>query len=870
MIGVADTRPDDADEVSETAGIAFSDFEDNPDPHDAHERPLVALVELVASSSAAQDRRDWGAALAGWSAVRERFPEECGAYTGGALALRELGRLEEAHALLRVAAQRFPDTAVVFHDLGRVAERRDDWAEAECCWRRFIELDPAPWWGYANLAHALNRLDRAAEADGVMSAALERQPKEFGLLLEHARQAEMRGEWDTALARWQIVQGWSSEVRAGRERCIMRLCEQGRAGAAEALLRTAVEQFPGEIGLQQDLARLAEARADWAQAERCWRRFLAADVDQWWAYAGLARALSHQQQRIEAEAVLASAQRRLPQELELFADSARLAERAGEWNEALARWQAVRERFPQEWIGYERSAACLGQLDRLVEAEGVLNDAAVIFPDHLGRLHNLAQLAERRLDWSEAERHWRHFLSIDQSPCWAHTGLAGALRAQDKFDDAEAVLAAVQECFPREPLVLAARGQLAAARCDWVEAEKWWREFLSIDANTWWAHASLARALRQQERAAEAEAVLAAAQDRLPGEVGVFADHAELAEYEQRWSDAARRWAVVRERWPDHLRSYLGLGLALAKIESFDQADKVLEEAMKRFPAEHLPVAVFAEIADLRHDWPQAVLRWTHARMLFPQIEEFGHRLFEARLRLHDADPGDDRAHNDVVPAMTQDRQRMYDVMMCFEGLGHGCEFGTVQRTYGAEPLGLLRWASIPPQGVVAALDSNFAGIGTVEQTELFTFQKEYIVRDRIFDMATHTFVLEDKVTYDKMFYQTCRRLKYLSEKLLSDIKSGEKIFVYFYPFLKNEEISALFSAIRRHGEATLFVVQVATVDHPPCTVEVLKPGLIMGYVPNAGLVPGGGAHEIPIEAWGQICRAALEQVRRPTVDPAR
>ena len=46
-----------------------------------------------------------------------------------------------------------------------------------------------------------------------------------------------------------------------------------------------------------------------------------------------------------------------------------------------------------------------------------------------------------------------------------------------------------------------------------------------------------------------------------------------------------------------------------------------------------------------------------------------------------------------------------------FESLGRGCEFGFLQRRAGAEPMGLLRFASMPLEGLIRGLQTQFAGI---------------------------------------------------------------------------------------------------------------------------------------------------------------
>ena len=63
------------------------------------------------------------------------------------------------------------------------------------------------------------------------------------------------------------------------------------------------------------------------------------------------------------------------------------------------------------------------------------------------------------------------------------------------------------------------------------------------------------------------------------------------------------------------------------------------------------------------------------------------------------------------------------DLAMRFEslgGTGHGCEFGLFQRHFGAEPLGLLRWADLSHHLLTRALESRFDGVGLPENTIVF------------------------------------------------------------------------------------------------------------------------------------------------------
>lgn len=190
--------------------IGFAD-----EPKDGATEPATGgatATELAAVALDAQDRQDWTAALAAWTKARAANPGEATASIGAAQALRELGRRDEAAALLRAAAERFPDAAGVFHELGRLAERRGDWAEAAACWRRFVALDPGPWWGHVNLAHALCELGRFADAEAVAAAAQGLFPEEVEVVRAWARVALRRGAWLDAHRRFARVHEMSPDL----------------------------------------------------------------------------------------------------------------------------------------------------------------------------------------------------------------------------------------------------------------------------------------------------------------------------------------------------------------------------------------------------------------------------------------------------------------------------------------------------------------------------------------------------------------------------------------------------------------------------------------------------------------------------------
>ncbi len=76
-------------------------------------------------------------------------------------------------------------------------------------------------------------------------------------------------------------------------------------------------------------------------------------------------------------------------------------------------------------------------------------------------------------------------------------------------------------------------------------------------------------------------------------------------------------------------------------------------------------------------------------------------------------------------------------------------------RHFGAEPLGLLRWADIYHDHLATALETEFAGVGEPEFTNLFvpssSGRPEYRTTHKRYHMDIRTFVHSDEVPLDLM-----------------------------------------------------------------------------------------------------------------------
>jgi hypothetical protein len=197
--------------------------------------------------------------------------------------------------------------------------------------------------------------------------------------------------------------------------------------------------------------------------------------------------------------------------------------------------------------------------------------------------------------------------------------------------------------------------------------------------------------------------------------------------------------------------------------------------------------------------------------------------------------------------------------LLChFESLGKGCEFGFLQRRAGAEPMGLLRFASMPLEGLIRGLDAQFAGIGDADGLTLSRNDGEYWIDVPRFALRYHTELYEGEITPEELVQLERRKVKFLAASLIDGLKSNSKIFVYLQRQpVTDREFDAFRAALASYGPATLLWVAASDRTHPPDSVELLDEHLMVGYLGR--LAPRQALYDVDYASWIAICRRAYD-----------
>jgi predicted Zn-dependent protease len=117
-----------------------------------------------------------------------------------------------------------------------------------------------------------------------------------------------------------------------------------------------------------------------------------------------------------------------------------------------------------------------------------------------------------------------------------------------------------------------------------------------------------------------AESVVEEGLRKLPGFRALEELHGEVACRRRNWSEMARRYRLVRRKFPDAFQYYVLEAAALRALGQFDEADKLLEHAIAIAPRNPAPAAEYALVADRRGAPEEALRRW---ELMRKRVEDY-------------------------------------------------------------------------------------------------------------------------------------------------------------------------------------------------------------------------------------------------------
>jgi tetratricopeptide (TPR) repeat protein len=181
-------------------------------------------------------QKKWEDAVRRWEPIREQFALFAGGYVGGAQALTQLGRYEEAEELLQQARVRFGTDPGPLTEFARIAEVKGDVPQAVQRWKDLLIRFPLEWSVQSNASEAFERLGDPAEAEATLRAAIDRFPGELGPLLSLAKSLHhKRRDFPAAAEAWRALRAVFPDFEEAYTSGAAALTQAGKPEEAEAL-----------------------------------------------------------------------------------------------------------------------------------------------------------------------------------------------------------------------------------------------------------------------------------------------------------------------------------------------------------------------------------------------------------------------------------------------------------------------------------------------------------------------------------------------------------------------------------------------------------------------------------------------------------
>ncbi len=538
---------------------------------------------------------------------------------------------------------------------------------------------------------------------------------------------------------------------------------------------------------------------------------------------------------------------------------------ATDWEEKLRHWSALRAEQPGDVAAHLKAATAARNLNRPDEARALLLEAEAAGLEDVRIQFTLAELARELGHNDEAAQRWQTVLRAEPAHPKALTSLARLLIELNRGAEADALLQPALQSAPDSMDLWMLFTRSAMLRFDWPLATTRWQAMLGQFPDVIEVTVGLAVTLEKQSRLDEAEAVVATTLQRHPGEVDLLRRLACIAIASGDWPLASSRCRMVCMLAPERTDDLGRLVTSLRAQNLYGEIEDVLAEALPRLPFNAHLTSSYAVAAERQEDWAGAAARWAALQAGEPGNAFARSRMLRARQRAGlPTEEEAEAASAEYVPQRppasplteeeTAHREAWREMLMRFEGLGDNCEFGLVQRRYGAEPLGLFRWTSTGIPALTISFETDMAGIGDPANTAVVRSGSEYLVRDRRYQFTMHTFVSAEQTDPDRFAAQQCKRLQFLTRKMREDLAEGEKIFVFKgRATLEEKAVRRLYASMRKHGPVRLMAVQLAAAENPAGTVRRLTEGLSLGYISHIS----GAPWSIAYRDWVALCQAA-------------
>ena len=199
-----------------------------------------------------------------------------------------------------------------------------------------------------------------------------------------------------ALNRWALVREKFPNHHAGYSRAARACMDLNDYPQAESLCRQGMEKAPQAIEPLINYAEVSMRQEDFMESLNRWTLVQEKFPNHHAGYSRAARALMELHKYDEAENLCIHGIKNAPQYIDPMINYAEISMLKKDFEEALSRWTAVREKFPNHHSGYSRAAYCCLELKKYDEAERLLQNSFLACGNYISGLKLYASIPLNR------------------------------------------------------------------------------------------------------------------------------------------------------------------------------------------------------------------------------------------------------------------------------------------------------------------------------------------------------------------------------------------------------------------------------------------------------------------------------------------
>ena len=293
----------------------------------------------------------------------------------------------------------------------------------------------------------------------------------------------------------------------------------------------------------------------------------------------------------EAEAEMANAIRRWPDDERILFSWALLSNYRQRWADMAERFAVFRARFPTNVAGYVRGALAHRWLAQFREADDLIGAGLERAPTDIELLSESMAIAVAEKEWSAAEERAARLVAHFPDQPFAYFRAAESLRQQGKHAEADVRIAEGLHRLGPQPLLTLRFAEMAVLRGDWQGATRRWagaRRHFPADPKV---HVGLAAAFTQLGQHDDAAGALLEGLAQLPGHRDIQYEYAWTLTRLERFDAAKEQWELLRARFPADVQIEAGWMHTAAQMQAEITSERETTGHFASASSEQLPPA---------------------------------------------------------------------------------------------------------------------------------------------------------------------------------------------------------------------------------------------------------------------------------------